>query len=237
MKKTTLFLSGRILSAVLLSMGHLASADAVVATKEVPYKLIEGKQYEICNALLPFINTMPHGTLREKPELLGKVKDFRLPDWKQVNDKKYIDLYLNESRSPSEFSKEKYPENFAKVSDAVDKEEMRFYVAKIDIDNTGSQRPVLRQDIIENGKIHGLLYRFSYFSFDEKTMEPSKQYPDLIDGSAVYYKGRTFRFVEWLDVLDYVNFWSVGVAEPYYDAGRPKIKSPPEKSICKFSAR
>jgi hypothetical protein len=210
-------------------------ADEASTKKEVPYKLVEGKQYEICNALLPFINTVPHGTLRDQPELLEKVKDFKLPDWKPTKDLKFANLLIKYSRKyfPDQFTDEKYEKNFEEFSGYISKGELRLFTAYVDIDNSGKRRSVFRRDEWFKGTRRP---NYLYFPYDEKSMEVDKQYSQEMDGSLIFYKGRTFQFSEW-PVGGDINDWKIGIDEPYYDENRPQRKTPPVRPICMFSMR
>lgn len=236
MKKTTPFLSRPLFFAAVFWMAQLALASEPVPTKEVPYKLVEGKQYEICNALLPFINTMPHGTLREQPELLEKVKDFRLPDWQQVTDKKYIDLSIKAAKliSSKEYADERYQENYVKISGFINSGGLKFYISRVDIDNTGDARPVMRRESWVNSRRVGGYY--TYFAYDEKSMEPEQQYSINSMGELIFFKRRTFTMSEGWIAGDF-KAWKLLVAEPRYVESWPSEFPPHSTLICTFVAK
>lgn len=212
--------------------GSEAKAASDTRTAEVPYKLIEGKQYEICKALLPFINTMPHGTLRDQPELLEKLKYFKLPDWKQVKDKKYIDLLIKYEKQyfPDQYSNDKYDNNFSDISRTLESGSLKMYTVTVDIDNSGNRRPVLRTETWIDGKRSD---NYTYFPYKENSMELDRQYLREINGEIISYQGRTFRFAEWPVGGDF-NRWKIEIDEPYYSENRAPEFGPATRPICIF---
>lgn len=240
MKEINLFW---IFMAVMMVVSQFALADGSSTNStdekaEAPYRLIEGKQYEICNTLLPFINTMPHGTLREQPELLEKVKDFKLPDWKPADDKKYIDFFIRyfESLFPQEFSKKKYSENYERISGDISKGRLRFLTSRVDIDNTEKPRNLLIVQSIENGNKSGGSDTFSYVVNGESELAVDKQYSARLVGDLIYFKGRTFTVSEGWMAGDF-NAWKLLIAEPHYVENWPSKFSPHSILICTFVAK
>ena len=203
-----------------------------------PYRLTDGKQYEICNALLSAINTVPHGSIRNDPSPLELVKDIKLPNWTKAKEKKYIDLFIKFEKQylSEQFSDEKYSENFHNISNSLKSGSLVFYTAKADMDNSGITRPLLRIDSWYEGKRSGGHY--IYIPYIEDTMDLEGRYMRESEGEIIFFRGRTFRFEEWLN-RGKITYWQVNITEPYFLHDRSPRAFPPTgtKLICKFIAR
>lgn len=203
-----------------------------------PYQLIEGKQYEICRALLPVINTIPSGSLLDDPSPLKRINDLWLPSWKKTSEKKYIDLFIEFEKQyfPEKFSEENYKENFQDIAKSMEVGEIAFYTSSFDMDNSGRVRPVLRVDTWYQGRRVG--GRYVYFPYIESTMDLDERYKRESEGEFFFFKGRGFRFEEWFDG-GRVKAWRINITEPYFLHDRsPKVFPPTGTNfVCKFLAK
>ena len=199
------------------------------------YKLIRGKQFELCRVFEKNLNSFKDETpMVCERKINQKLKDFKRPSWKRVNAKEYIavleQLYRYKQRNRTEAQ---FQQKWKKIKERLDAGKIILQQSNYDFDHDGTKEPVM--------KLTGLGCDSLKHKNFVRPVEPQLfvVIPNRVALDMRFKRGFSLSFDEFIyKGRSYISKWSgtpkkmIGIYEPFNVRGQMGIQNKP---ICEYN--